>query len=165
MFLLWGTSNVYPQHMFSWWNKKNINTHFPFIICLKAVFRLAFYSNENVLFWLTILYQELFVFSVSSLCFQIFPVKSILQPKMDLTFAISIVNWIFGNNLLEIIFCASLLILNYWCSITMLWIFQNFEQVERVKNLHRNYLPSWFLPNLQPFLLWEKWNFSIKTIA
>ena len=33
--------------------------------------------------------------------------------------------------------------------------------VELVVSLHPNYLPYRFLHNLQPFSLWEKWNFSI----
>ena len=48
-------------------------------------------------------YQELFVFSVSAFfvvvffeSFQIFTVTIILRAKMDLSYAISIVNWIFG---------------------------------------------------------------------
>ena len=38
-----------------------------------------------------------FVISVPVLSFQIFTAKLILWPKMGLTYAISIVNWIFGN--------------------------------------------------------------------
>ena len=46
--------------------------------------------------WLTIFYQELFVFSVSLFCSQICTIKLNLRPKIGLTYAISIVKWLFG---------------------------------------------------------------------
>ena len=49
--------------------------------------------NENILFLLTISYQKLFVFSVSVVCSQVFTLKLNLQPKIGLTYAISIVKW------------------------------------------------------------------------
>ena len=52
-----------------------------------------------------------------------FILKLNLLPKMGLPYAISIVNWIFGNILLEIIFWFSSLILS---SIPILWKFQKF---------------------------------------
>ena len=70
-----------------------------------------FIQNESILLSLTMSYQELFVFSVSAFffflffvffcffffeSFQIFTVTIILRAKMDLSYAISIVNWIFG---------------------------------------------------------------------
>ena len=79
----------------------------------KTLFAWCFILNGIIDFRLTISYQEPFVFTVSLLCFQIFTVKLILRPKMGLTHAISIVNWIFGILLLENIFCFFLWILNY----------------------------------------------------
>ena len=53
------------------------------------------------------------------------------------------VNWIFRKkNLLENIFCFSLRILNYWCSITILWNFQKFW----TKRIH--WKPASSLPTL-----------------
>ena len=56
----------------------------------KMVFAWSFISNENILFWFTISYQELFVISVSAFCFQIFTLKLNLRPKFGLTYTISI---------------------------------------------------------------------------
>ena len=41
-------------------------------------------------------YQELFVFFISLLSFQALVVKLIIWLKKGLTFAVSVVNWIFG---------------------------------------------------------------------
>ena len=58
-------------------------------------FAWCFILNENTLFWLTISYQKLFVFSVSEFCSQMFTLKLNLRPKIGLTNVISIVKWIF----------------------------------------------------------------------
>ena len=62
-----------------------------FDITGKDIFAWHFILNENVLFCLTISYQKPFVFSVSVFCSQIFTLKLNLQPKIGLTYAISIV--------------------------------------------------------------------------
>ena len=62
----------------------------------KTFFAWRFILNENILFLLTISYQKPFVFSVSVFCSHIFTVKLNLQPKIGLTYAISIVKWFFG---------------------------------------------------------------------
>ena len=62
---------------------------------------------------------------------------------MGLTYAFSIVNSIFRKCWLEIIFCFSLLILNYWCSITILCKFQKFRTTKFLKKfLTPNHLPN-----------------------
>ena len=63
-----------------------------------------FILNTNILIWLTIPYQEPFVFSVSVLCYQIFTLKLKLQPNICLTYAISIVKWFLGLFILEFFF-------------------------------------------------------------
>ena len=63
-----------------------------------------FILNENIDFCLTIPYQKPFVFSVSAFS----ALFSNVYSKMGLTYAISKVNWIFGNILFENIFCFSL---------------------------------------------------------
>ena len=86
---------------------------------------------------------------------------------MSLTYAFSIVNWVLGKSVLENTMCFSSLILNYWCSITMLWNFQKFWTSGTCwKPAHPNYLPYRFSHILQPCLPWEKWKVSIffKTI-
>ena len=90
-----GVSNEYPQHMFSWRNKKHIN-----IFQLKKRFIL----NENILFWSTISYQKPFVFSVSVFCSQIFSLKLNLWPKSCPTYALPIIKWFFEIFILENIF-------------------------------------------------------------
>ena len=73
--------------------------------CLgKTFFAWRFILNENILFWLTISNQKPFVFSVSVFCSQIFTIKLNLWPKIDLTYAISIVKWFLGVFVLENIF-------------------------------------------------------------
>ena len=54
----------------------------------QTFFAWRFILNGNIDYGSTISYQDPFVFTVSLLCLQLF--------KMDLTHAISIVNWIFG---------------------------------------------------------------------
>ena len=54
-------------------------------------FAWRFILNENILFWLTISYQKLFVFPVSVFCSEIFALKLNLWSKVGLTYAISIV--------------------------------------------------------------------------
>ena len=71
----------------------------PFNILWKDISTWHFILNKNVLFWLTISYQESFVFSLSVQCFQIFTVKLILPPKKGLPYAISIVNLISGKKI------------------------------------------------------------------
>ena len=63
----------------------------------KMFFTWRFILNENLLFWLTISYQKPFVFSISVFCCQIFTLKLNLRLKVVLTYAISIVKWLFGN--------------------------------------------------------------------
>ena len=79
----------------------------------KTFFAWCFILNENILFWLTIPYQEPFVFSVSVFYFQICTLKLNLSPEIGLTYAISIVKWFFGIFVLVNIFYFSLLNLNY----------------------------------------------------
>ena len=80
--------------------------------------------NENILFWLTISFQKPFVFSISVFSSQIFALKLNLRPKVGLTYAISIVKWLFGYFIRENIFYFSLLVFNYWYFITIFWKFQ-----------------------------------------
>ena len=79
----------------------------------KMYFIRHFILNGKIDLWLTISYQKQFVVSVPVLSFQIFTAKLILWPKMGLTCAISIVNWILDFFLFKKIFCFSSLILNY----------------------------------------------------
>ena len=68
-------------------------------------------------FWKTFLIQRFTLNGKIHLwLLQIFTTKLILWPKMGLTYAIFIVNWIFGNILLKKkhMFCFSSLILNHW---------------------------------------------------
>ena len=90
----------------------------------KTFFAWRFISNENILFWLTISYQKPFVLYVSVFCSQIFTQKLKLRPKVGLTYAISIVKWLFWIFVQENIFYFSLLSLTYWCFTTILWKFQ-----------------------------------------
>ena len=113
----------------------------------KTFFAWRFILNENILFWLTISYQKPFVFSVSVFCSQICTLKLNLSPKIGLTYAISIVKWLFGIFVWVNIFYFSLLNLNYWCFTTILWKFQKIEQVKLVENLPPSYLPYKFLHN------------------
>ena len=62
----------------------------------KTFFAWRFTLNENILFCLTIYYQKPFVFYVSVFCSQIFTQKIKLRPKVGLTYAISIVKFLFG---------------------------------------------------------------------
>ena len=57
----------------------------------KTFFAWCFILNKNILFWLTISCQKPFVVYVSVFCSQIFTQKLKLQPKVGLTYAISIV--------------------------------------------------------------------------
>ena len=108
-------------------SEANASTHNASTSFGKTFFAWCFTLNGKNALWLTISYQKPFVVSVPALCFQI-----LIWPKMGLTYAISIVKWIFGFFffflllLLLYIFCFSLLILNHWCSITILWKFQKF---------------------------------------
>ena len=87
----------------------------PLGITRKELFCFAFILNENILFWLTISYQKPFIFSVSVFCSQIFTLKLNLQPKIGLTYAISIVKWFFFYFLCKKAgFLFSLLNLNSW---------------------------------------------------
>ena len=71
----------------------------------KTFFARRFILNENDLFSLTIS-QEPFVFSVSALTrFSNFNGKIIFTAKMGMTYAMSIVNWIYRKKILEIMFC------------------------------------------------------------
>ena len=72
-----------------------ISHSFSLITLLSTSLGWRFILNENILFWLTISYQEPFVFSVSVFCFQIFTVQLNLRPKIGLTYAISVVKWFF----------------------------------------------------------------------
>ena len=54
------------------------------------------FLNDSILFWLTISYQKPFAFPVSVFYSQIFTLKLNLRPKIGLTYAISIVKWLFG---------------------------------------------------------------------
>ena len=75
----------------------------------------CFVLIDHILSETVCLFCSLFV-----LCFKITAVKLILWPKMGLTYAISIVNLIFGFFLLENNFCFSSQILNYSYSMTIL---------------------------------------------
>ena len=61
----------------------------------KTFFAWRFIINDNILFWLTMSYQKLLVFSVSVFCSQTFTLKLNLRSKIGLTYAISIVKWFF----------------------------------------------------------------------
>ena len=97
-----------------------------FDILQKIIFCYAFNSNWKNWFLIANILSRTIVLSVSVCCFQIFTLKLILQPKMSPTYAISVVNWIVGNIILENIFFSLIWILNYWCSITILWKFQKY---------------------------------------
>ena len=113
--------------------------------------------NENILFWLTISYQKLFVFSVSVFCSQIFTLKLNLHQKLGLTYAISIVKCFFWNFIVKKYF------LSFFAEFELLMFHNNIvkiseknEQVALVENLPPSYLSYRFLHNLHSFLLWEK---------
>ena len=63
----------------------------PFDIPWKDLFCLAFYFKRKCFVLIDHILSKPFVFSVSVFCSQIFTVKLNLQPKIDLTYAISIV--------------------------------------------------------------------------
>ena len=107
-----------------------------------------FILNENIFFWMSIFYQKPLVFSVSVFCSQIFTVKLNLRLKIDLTYAISIVNWFYIFFVLENIF---FIFLQQRCE-----NFRKIKQAELVENLPPSYLPYRFLHNLHSFLLWGK---------
>ena len=123
----------------------------------KTFFAWCFILNENILFWLTIPYQKPFVFSVSVFCSQLCTLKLNLSPKVDLTYAISIVKWFFEIFVLVNIFYF------FFCWIWIIDVsqqycenFKKIEQAELVQNLPPSYLPNKFLHNFHSFLLWEK---------
>ena len=105
------------------YRKKN---YCPFNIIWKDVFTWRFILNKTILFWLTISYQEPFIFFVSALCLQIFAVKLILRREMRLTYAFTMINCIFFNFFIWFFFSFFFhsMILNNWCFITILWKFQ-----------------------------------------
>ena len=135
----------------------------------KTFFVWRFFLNENILFWLTISYQTLFVFSVSVFCSQIFTVKLNLRSKIGLAYAISIVKWFFWDVLSKkIFFYFSLLTFNYWCFTTTLWKFQKKnEQAELVEILPPSYMsyPTDFCIICIPFYYGKSENiwFFLKT--
>ena len=70
--------------------------HFKGTTVLSTSFRKIFFTwhiilNENIFFGVTISYQKPLVFSVSVFCSQICTLKLNLQPKIGLTYAISMV--------------------------------------------------------------------------
>ena len=72
-------------------SEANASTHNASTSFGKTFFAWCFTLNGKNALWLTISYQKPFVVSVPALCFQI-----LIWPKMGLTYAISIVKWIFG---------------------------------------------------------------------
>ena len=139
----------------------------PFDILLKDVFAWRFILNDNVSFWLTISFPEPFVCFYALFSNTVFTVKLILMQKMSLTYA----GFLEKKFIRNYIFYFSSLILNYWCSITILWNFRNFEQRELVENLlPSHWKPSklhtyWYLHNLQWFLLWKTGRIMLRGMA
>ena len=82
-----------------------------------------------------------------------------LRPKIGLTYAISIVKWIFGIYVSENVFSFLFLL---FIAEFQLYMFHNnivkiSEKLSNRKNLPPSYLPYLFLHNLHSFLLGEKW--------
>ena len=95
----------------------------PFDITQKDDFCLAFYLKWNYFVLIDHILSKPFVVSVFRS--QIYTLKLNLRPKIGLTYAISIVKWLFGIFVLENIFYFSLNNdLNNWWYITIFWKFQ-----------------------------------------
>ena len=77
-----------------------------------------FILNDNILFWSTISYHKLFVFSVYLFCSHIY--SKIKFTTKILTSVISIVKWFFCF----FTFTFFMMNLNQWCFTTILWKFQ-----------------------------------------
>ena len=74
----------------------NNHTTVPSISLWKTFFAWHFILNESVLFWSPYLIRNhFFSFSVAVFCTQILTPKMNLQPKLDLTCGVSMVNWFF----------------------------------------------------------------------
>ena len=122
----------------------------------KKIFVWRFILNENILFWLTISYQKIFVFSVSVFCSRIFTIKLNLRIKRNFY---SKVNFFFLSKKIFFIFLCWILIIDV-CHNN---IVKNSEKMN--KRNFRKYaskLPTLQISyNLQSFLLWEKEEYLI----
>ena len=119
----------------------------------KTFFAWRFILNENILFWLTIYYQKLFVFSVSVFSSRKITIKLNLRPQISVTDAISIVKWLFWN------FCIRQYVFTFLCWIWITSVSQhycgNFRKHWTSETCYM-YLPYRYLHNLHSFLIWGK---------
>ena len=103
------------------WNSTGLSTSFE-----KTFFCSALYSKWKCSILINhILSETICLFCFCALFSNIY-CKINFTTQNGLTYAISIVNWIFGKKLLEINFLLFFRILNYFCSITILWKLQKF---------------------------------------
>ena len=86
----------------------------------KTFFAWRFILNLNY----HILAEIIFFFSVSVFGSEICTLTLNQRPKIGLAYAISTVEWFFGNFDSENSFHVSLQNLNYWCFATKMWTFQ-----------------------------------------
>ena len=100
--LLSDTENQEKQQLLSFWHHSG-----------RRFFAWPVILNENILFWFTVSYQIPYVFSVSVFCSQIRTLKLNLQPKIGLTYAISIVKQFSGLFCPSKYFLLSFAALNY----------------------------------------------------
>ena len=94
----------------------------------KMFFAWRFILNDNILFRLTISYQRPFVLSVPVFCSQIFTLKLNLRPKIGLTYAISIVKWVFFN------FCLRKYFLLLFVKLELLMFLNNIVKISEKLN-------------------------------
>ena len=84
--------------------------------------------------WLTIAYQKPFVVSIPVLSFQIFTAKLILWTNISLTYDLCKLDFFLNKQ--KHIFSFSSLIVNYWCSMIILWKFK--KEKEKRKKIRFN---------------------------
>ena len=129
------------------------------LMCFWHPLERCFILNGKIDLWFITSYQKPFVVSVACVCFQIFTARLTSWPKMSLTCSISLVNRNFGNFLLKnVLFCSS--ILNYWCSITILWKFQIFWTSGACGQLASK-LPTLLSFVYFAFMMGKKWKYLI----
>ena len=99
------------------------------------LFFFFFFFPFFFLFWLTISYQKPFLYSVSVLWSQIFTLKLNLQPKVGLTYAISIVKWLVWNFKLRKHFLVFFAAFELWLFYNNIAKFQKKKKQKSKRNL------------------------------
>ena len=120
---------------------------------LERRFSWHFILNENILFWLTIIYQKPFIFSVSEFCSQIFILKLNLCLNISLTYAISIVQWILA-------FFLRKYILLFFPDFKLLMFHNNVVKISEKmnrQNLLKTYILLWEEVKISDFFFFNQW--------